>query len=135
MADKTPKKAGELTKVEEFYVTNNLNKTDKELAKEIGKPVAAVRECIHRVKGGNSRINKLLVREKGCVVMTEGASAASDESRKSYVSESAIQAAVAREDFEEAARLQRMLKEQRQQTDDAATSRNASYIHRINPNR
>lgn len=89
-----------LTKAEEFYIDNNLGKADEELAKDIGKPVAAVREHLHRTQG-KGRVNKLLIREKGCVVMTEGASMAADESRKGYVNE----------------------------TDDAAHRRQSEHIH------
>src|SRR4051812_3492005 len=57
----------ELTKAEEFYIDNNLNKTDVELAADLGKSLPCVRQHIHKTQG-DGRINKLLIREKGCVI-------------------------------------------------------------------
>lgn len=119
-----------LTKAEEFYIEHNMDKTDAELAKDLGRNVSLVQEHIHKTKGAG-RINKLLIREKGCVVMTAGASEAADQARKGYVSEEAIQAAVARGDYEEAARLQKANKEQKKETEKAATQHSKKYIHYI----
>jgi predicted transcriptional regulator len=121
-----------LTKAEEFYIQNNLDKTDKELAEDLGKPADLVRQHIH-ITQTLGRVGKLLVRDKkkGYCVMTQGASEASDESRRTYVSEAAIQQAAARGDYEEAHRLQQQLKQQRQQQDDDIRTRNSDHIHYI----
>jgi hypothetical protein len=120
-----------LTKAEEFYIENNPKKPAEELAADLGKPLSAVREHIHKTSS-TSRISRLMIREKGCVIMTEGASAASDDSRKGRVSEQAIQAAVARQDFAEAARLQAIFREQNKKVEDDAAEKSKGYIHYIN---
>lgn len=117
-----------LTKADRYYIDNNLDKKDVELASDVNRPVAEVRDYIHKTKQ-ESRVSKLLMREKGCVAMTEGASEAADQSRRGYVTDQAIQAAVARQDFEEAARLQDELKKQRQETDKIASERTQTFIH------
>lgn len=119
-----------LTKAEEFYIDNNLNKTDLELSNDLLKPISIIQKHLHRTKS-DSRINKLLIRKKGCVIMTEGASMESDKSRKSYVTEMAIKTAVDKGDYEEASRLQKIFREQCQQTNDETRQRNENYIHHI----
>jgi hypothetical protein len=131
---KTPKpkptEVSSLTKAEEFYIDNNLNKPDTDLAKDLGKSLPVIRDHLHKTQV-TSRISKLLIRDKGCVIMTEGASMAADEARKGYVSEQAIRDASNRGDYEEASRLQSILKSQRQETNDAAKTKSAEYIHFI----
>lgn len=79
----TKNQKNKLTKAEEFYIDNNPKKTDEELAEDLGISLPNVREYIHNTQS-KSRISKLMVREKGCVIMTEGASMASDEARKAH---------------------------------------------------
>lgn len=120
--------AKKLTSVEEFYIDNHQSDTDEEIALELGKPIELVREHLHKVKS-ESRVNRLLIREKGCTVMTAGASEALDNSRGTHVSENAIKKALADGNYEEAARLQNLLKEQRRQSVDEQNSTGKEYIH------
>lgn len=132
MPDKNKKP--QLTKAEEFYLDNNPDKSPEELATDIGKPLSQVISHIsnrkeHRTDTGG-RVNALLIRDKGCVVMTEGASMASDKA--GYVTQANIQAAAARGDYEEAHRLQQQLQSQRADAEAAIVARTSDHIHYIN---
>lgn len=122
-----------LTDVEAFYVDNNADKTDAELARAIGKPVAAVREHLHRTQT-TARISKLLIREKGAVIMTGGASEAGDQLRRGGTQQ-AIQAAVEREDYAEAARLQSQIRQQQEADRKESQRRTEEHIHFVKGSR
>lgn len=116
-----------LTKAEEFYIENNPSKSATEMAEDLGKPLAIVKTHLHRTQG-STRMNKLLIRDKGCTVMTAGASEMADESRRGYVSQQSIDMAVSRGDYEEAARLQKMIKVHRKNKDEEARKRQEGHV-------
>lgn len=129
MAKKTSR---ELTAVEEFYIKSNMNsKTIDELVADTAIEKSIIENFINNSMPRDTRIKQLMIREKGCVIMTAEASAASDDLRNHKPLEGQIQAAVARKDYVEAERLQKQQAELQRQQENILKTHQSKHIHYI----
>ena len=80
-------KKGPLGKAEKFYVEGHYKTTDaKEIAKELDRPITAVKKHIDKVKTEEPKLHTAggqMARQDGIVTMTQSASELSDEVYKS----------------------------------------------------
>jgi hypothetical protein len=81
-------KKGPLGKAEEFYVEHHCNiSTVEEIATELDRPKSTIRKKVekYRKDAGLGTVGSQIARQDGIAIMTENASAMSDESKKEAV--------------------------------------------------
>lgn len=82
-------KRGPLSKAEVFYVTEHAKagKEINDIANDLDRPAKSIEKCYTQAKAKADKpctTGDQLARSKGCVVMTENASAMSDATKQSY---------------------------------------------------
>ena len=94
------KKTGKLTKVEKFYIENNLNKSVEEVAKDLNRTKASVEKFISEVSEDshshiteakkNKDVSDLMghKEDRGVTIMSPAASQLADENRSSRINKS-----------------------------------------------
>jgi hypothetical protein len=80
-------KRGPLSKAEVFYITQHAKDgvSVDSIATDLDRPIKSIEKCYTQAKAESSKpatISDQLARQKGCVVMTENASAMVDSKRK-----------------------------------------------------
>lgn len=125
--------ASQFKESEKFYITSHPQMSDVDLAVELDKPAPLIRKYRDE-SSRKTTANRLLSRPaKGVVAMTEGSSMASDDRTRNLVSTAEIKAAVAAGDYEEAARLQKRMREQQGTAAKAQQTLDRGRVHYINP--
>jgi hypothetical protein len=126
-----PTASEQLSEVQKYYIAGHPQKSDQELALELGVQAKLI-ELYRFEVTHSSPVNRMLHRPaKGVVAMTEASSMAREERGRGQVTNLEIRKAIADGDLEKAAKLQRELKEQTAATEQAKREQYSDRIHYI----
>jgi hypothetical protein len=83
-------KRGPLSKIEKFYIENNLEKELEELSLDLDRAKSVVKayanKCTPKVQQNKTRLSDQIHSYKGSTIMTETASMISDDLRSNFTS-------------------------------------------------
>lgn len=125
-----------LTTADKFYIDNHGNLTVEQLAEDLGKPFALVKNYCkeYAQKAQRTRAKKAMSRPAkhgGVISMTEAASMIGDESRNTYVTIEAINKAISEGKTELVKTLKEKYETQQEENKNVIRNKYTNVIHYI----